>query len=58
MLKNGRSASVDLRKRRSFINLEGLNFQFLVLIAMIVMILIISVLTVAAYPNSNMPAGV
>jgi competence protein ComGC len=58
MLKNSRSVSVDLRRRKSFMNLEHFNPQSLALIGMIVMILIISVLCVAAYPNSNMFTGI
>jgi competence protein ComGC len=58
MLKNSRNVSVNLRRRRSFLNLEQFNPQSFVLIGMIVMILIISILCVAAYPNSNMPASI
>jgi competence protein ComGC len=58
MLKNSRSVSVDLRRRKSFMNLEQFNLQSFALIGMIVMILIISVLCVAAYPNSNMFTGI
>ena len=58
MLKNSRNISVNLRRRKSFMNLEQFNPQSFVLIGMIVMILIISILCVATYPNSNMPAGI
>jgi competence protein ComGC len=58
MLKNNRNGTVDLRRRRSFMNLEQLNPQSFFIIGMIIMILIISVLCVAVYPNSNMYTGV
>lgn len=58
MLKNSKSVSVDLRRRRSYLNLEQFNSQSFVLIWMIVLILMLCVLCVTAYPNSNMFAGI
>jgi len=58
MIKNNRSVAVDLRRRRSFLNLEQYNFQSFVLIGMIIMLFIISALFIASGPNSNMPVGI
>lgn len=58
MLKNSRNVAVDLRRKRSFMNLGQFNPQSFFVIGMIIMIFIISVLCVAAGPNSNMITGV
>ena len=58
MLKNSKSVSADLRRRRSYMALKEFNMQSFVLIGMVVLLLILSVLCVAAYPNSNMFAGI
>lgn len=58
MLKNSRNVAVDLRRKRSLMNLGQFNPQSFFLIGMIIMIFIISVLCVAAGPNSNMITGV
>lgn len=58
MLKTNRNTSIDLRKKRSYINLEGINMVSCITIAMIVLIFILSVAVFASYPNSNMPAGI
>lgn len=55
MFKTSRNNSINLRRRHTFVNLRQFNPQSFAVIAMIIMILIISVLCVAAYPNSNMP---
>lgn len=54
MLKNSKSVSADLRRRRSYMGLKEFNMQSFVLIGMVVLTLILCVLCVAAYPNSNM----
>jgi len=54
MLKNSKTVSVDLRRRRSYMALKEFNMQSFVLIGIVVLLLILSVLCVAAYPNSNM----
>jgi len=58
MMKNNRSFAVDLRRRRSILNLEQFNLQSFALIGMIMVIFIISALLVASGPNSNMPVGI
>jgi hypothetical protein len=58
MLKNSKSISVDLRRRRSYMALKEFNMQSFILIGMVVLSLILCVLCVAAYPNSNMFAGI
>ncbi|HEX3014502.1 MAG TPA: hypothetical protein VHO92_09565 [Methanobacterium sp.] len=58
MLKTSRNIAIDLRKRRSYINLEGINMVSCITIAMVVLIFILSVAVFASYPNSNMPAGI
>ncbi len=58
MLKTNRNTSIDLRKKRSYINLEGINMVSCITIAMIVLIFVLSVAVFASYPNSNMPAGI
>lgn len=58
MLKTNRNTSIDLRKKRSYINLEGINMISCITIAMIVLIFVLSVAVFASYPNSNMPAGI
>ena len=58
MLKNSRNTSIDLRRRQSFINLEGINIASCITIAMVIMILALSALLFASYPNSNFPANI
>lgn len=58
MLKNNRNITVDLRRKRSLVNLEQFNTQSFFIIGTVIMILIISVLCVAAYPNSNAFTGI
>ena len=58
MLKTNRNNAIDLRKKRSYINLEGINMVSCITIAMIVLIFVLSVAVFASYPNSNMPAGI
>ncbi len=58
MFKSSRNARVDLRRRRSLIDLRNVNNESLLFITAILMVLIISILCVAAAPNSNMFAGV
>lgn len=58
MLKNSKSISVDLRRRRSYMALKEFNIQSFILIVMVVLLLMLCVLCVAAYPNSNMFAGI
>ncbi|MGZ7043374.1 MAG: hypothetical protein ACXVHS_04520 [Methanobacterium sp.] len=58
MLKNNRNFPVSLRKRKSIINLEGLNLQSFLTIGIVLMVLLISILCTAASPNSNMLIGV
>ncbi|MGZ7046902.1 MAG: hypothetical protein ACXVH2_00695 [Methanobacterium sp.] len=58
MLKNNRNFPVSLRKRKSIINLEGLNLQSFFTIGIVLMVLLISILCTAASPNSNMLIGV
>lgn len=58
MLKNNRNTAIDLRRRRTFINLEEINIGSCITIAMIVTILVLSVLIFASSPNSNMPASI
>ena len=54
MLKNSRNAAIDLRKKRSYINLEEINMASCITIAMIVIIFVLSAVLFASYPNSNM----
>lgn len=54
MLKNSRNVAIDLRKKRSYINLEEINMASCITIAMIVIIFILSAVLFASYPNSNM----
>ena len=58
MLKTNRNTAIDLRKKRSYINLEGINMVSCITIAMIILIFILSVAVFASYPNSNTPAGI
>lgn len=58
MFKNSRNSSINLRRRHTFVNLKQFNPQSFAIIAMIVMILVISIMCVAAYPNSNIPANI
>jgi competence protein ComGC len=58
MIKNNRNVAVDLRRRRSVLNLEQFNPQSFIVIGMITLIFIISVLFVAAGPNSNAFTGI
>ena len=58
MLKNSGNTAIDLRKRRSYINLEEINLASCITIAMDVLIFVLSAVIFASYPNSNMPAGV
>ena len=58
MLKTNRNNAIDLRKKRSYINLEGINMISCITIAMIIFIFVLSVAVFASYPNSNMPAGI
>ncbi len=58
MFKSSRNTRVDLRRRKSLIDLRNVNNESLLFITAILMVLIISILCVAAAPNSNMLAGV
>ena len=58
MLKNSRNTTINLRKKRNYINLEEINIASCITIAMIVLIFILSVAVFASCPNSNMPAGI
>ncbi len=58
MLKTGRNAAIDLRKKRSFINLEEINMVSCITIATVVLIFVLSALIFALYPNSNFPANI
>ncbi|MGB9936783.1 MAG: hypothetical protein ACPK7O_03630 [Methanobacterium sp.] len=58
MLKINRNTTIDLRKKRSYINLEEINIASCITIAMIVLIFVFSVAVFASGPNSNMPAGI
>ncbi len=58
MLKNNRNIAVDLRRRKSYINLDQFNHQSIAIIGMIVMIMIVSILCVSAFPNSNAISGI
>ena len=58
MLKTNRNTTIDLRKKRRYINLEGINMVSCITIAMIVLIFVLSVAVFASYPNSNIPAGI
>ena len=54
MLKTSRNAAIDLRKKRSYINLEEINMASCITIAIIVLIFVLSAVLFASYPNSNM----
>ncbi len=58
MLKINRNTTIDLRKKRSYINLEEINMASCITIAMVVLIFVLSVAVFASCPNSNMPAGI
>lgn len=59
MLKTRRNVSIpDLRRKQSIINLEQINLKSCVMIGVIISLLVISILCVAAYPNSNMPVNI
>ena len=58
MLKTNRNNAIDLRKKRSYINLEGINMISCITIATMILIFVLSVAVFASYPNSNMPAGI
>ncbi|MCZ3366641.1 MULTISPECIES: hypothetical protein [Methanobacterium] len=58
MLKTSRNTTIDLRKKRNYINLEEINMASCITIAMIVLIFVLSVAVFASFPNSNMPAGI
>ena len=58
MLKSNRNVVIDLRRRRSFINLEQINMGSCITIAVVVTIFVLSVLIFALYPNSNFPANI
>lgn len=58
MLKTSRNVSIDLRKKQNFVNLEEINIGSCITIAAVVIILVFSVLCIAACPNSNIPAGI
>ncbi len=58
MLKINRNNAIDLRKKRSYINLEGINMISCITIAVMILIFVLSVAVFASYPNSNMPAGI
>jgi hypothetical protein len=58
MLKTSRNISVDLRRRRSFVNLEEINMGSCITIAAVIIILVLSVLLFASYPNSNIPVNI
>lgn len=48
----------DLKRKQSIINLGQINIYACAVIGMILIFLIISILCVAAYPNSNFPANI
>lgn len=52
MFKNSRNGRVDLRKKRSLIDLKNVNNESVLMFAFMLMVLIISILCVAATPNS------
>ncbi len=58
MLKNNRNIAIDLRRRRSFINLEEINIGSCITIAAVVTIFILSILIFALSPNSNFPSNI
>ena len=58
MLKTNRNNAIDLRKKRNYINLEGINMVSCITIAVMILIFVLSVAVFASYPNSNMPAGI
>lgn len=53
-----RTSTPDLRKKAEIINLRYIDIGSCVFIGLIIGILILSALCVAAYPNSNIPAGI
>lgn len=58
MLKNNRNNTISLRKRKSMMDFKQYNMKSFFIIGMILMVLILSILCIAAYPNSNMLAGI
>jgi hypothetical protein len=58
MLRNKNSSIPDLRKKTSLIDLKSVNLTACILVIFILTVLIISILCVAAAPNSNIPASI
>jgi len=58
MLRNKNSSIPDLRKKTSLIDLKSVNLTACILVIFILSVLIISILCVAAAPNSNIPASI
>ena len=58
MVKYYNNTAVSLRKRRKLINLDQYNTQSLFVIAMIILVFLLSTLSVAASPSSNMYMGI
>lgn len=58
MIKNNRNIHGDLRRKRTLLNLEHVNMQSFILTGIIIIILFVSVMCVAAFPNSNVLAGI
>jgi hypothetical protein len=58
MLRNKNSSIPDLRKKTSLIDLKSVNLTACILLIFILTVLIISILCVAAAPNSNIPASI
>ena len=58
MVKYYNNTAVSLRKRRKLINLDQYNTQSLFVIAMIILVFLLSTLSVAASPSSNIYMGI
>lgn len=58
MLKTRKNVPISLKQKQHIINLEQINLQPLIIIGIVIMVLIISTLCVAAYPNSNVPMNI
>jgi hypothetical protein len=58
MVKYYNNTAISLRKRRRLINLDQYNTQSLFIIAMIILVFLLSTLSVAASPSSNMYMGI
>ena len=58
MVKYYNNTAVSLRKRKRLINLDNYNIQSLFVIAVIILVFLLSTLSVAATPTSNMYMGI